>query len=149
MKTLDISLIRSLCVVIAGSLIALFGSLWYQKKAQTGFLGAFASFFLRLPFSPFSGAGDSFLTSSFLAFGFDLAAGFLSAAGFLASALVFATAAAFSFLSAAFFSRLTGFLAGAAGSFFSFTTGVGFYSGSIVHCKIRGLWLALTVFKYF
>lgn len=45
---------------MAGSVIAFLGSLWYQKKAQTGFLGAFTSFFLRLPFSA---AGAAFLAS--------------------------------------------------------------------------------------
>ena len=48
-----LTLILSLCVVIAESVMALLGSLWYQKKAQTGFFGALTSFFLRLPFSPF------------------------------------------------------------------------------------------------
>lgn len=61
-----LTLILSLCVVIAGSVMAFFGSLWYQKKAQTGFFGALTSFFLRLPFSPFSDAvwlsGYSFFT---------------------------------------------------------------------------------------
>ena len=40
--------------MIAGSVMAFLGSLWYQKKAQTGFLGALTSFFLLLPFSAVS-----------------------------------------------------------------------------------------------
>jgi len=53
---------------MAGSVMAFLGSLWYQKKAQTGFLGALTSFFLLLPFSAVS---EAFLASD-SDFGFDL-----------------------------------------------------------------------------
>ena len=96
--------------------MALFGSRWYQKKAQTGFFGALASFFRRLPFSPVApwGAAASFFPASFgLDLDFEVGAAFLV---FSAATLVaFATA---------FFSRFgAAFLAGVAAfglvSFFS------------------------------
>ena len=51
-----LTLILSLWLWMAGSVIAFLESRWYQKKAQTGFFGALASFFFLGFLSAFSSA---------------------------------------------------------------------------------------------